>query len=55
MSDEQTEQPEAVIDPVAQRESHEGFVARMEAALHELPNPAHFVDWLKQEFAKFRA
>ena len=54
MSDEQIEQT-PVTEPVAQHESHAGFLARIEAALHELPNPAHFVDWLKQEFAKFRA
>jgi len=55
MSDEQTEHPAVVSDPVVQHEGHKGFLARIEDALHELPNPAHFADWLKQEFAKFRA
>lgn len=52
MSDEQTAQ--LVAEPIAQRESHESFLARIEAALCELPNPTHLVDWLKQELGKFR-
>lgn len=51
MSDEQI----ASAEPVAQHETHEGFLARIEAAVRELPNPSHLADWLKQEFAKFRA
>ena len=55
MSDEKVSSPAPPPEPVAQRESHESFLARIEAALHALPNPSHFADWLKQELVKFRA
>jgi len=42
-----------IVEPA--KESHEFFFQRLEAAVEEVVNPAHFMDWVRQEVAKFKA
>jgi len=41
--------------PAKSAETHESFFQRLEAAVEEVVNPAHFMDWVRQEVAKFKA
>jgi len=47
------ETPPDAVEP--SKESHESFFQRLEATVEEVVNPAHFMDWVRQEVAKFKA
>jgi hypothetical protein len=47
---ETTAEPKAA--PVA---AHESLIQRIEDAIAKFGSPAHALDWIKQEIAKFRA